>query len=448
MAYEGNGLAGKNSSTALLDPSHRSRTMSTALLLALLFFSTVISYIDRQVLSIAAPLLRSQFNMSNLDYSVVLFAFLLAYALFHPVMGRFMDWIGTRLGMAFAVILWSIAGLLHATAGGIWSLGFFRFLLGVGEAGNPPGCIKVIAEQIPGELRAFATGVFNAGSGTGAIIAPPLVAWLIIISSWRAAFLITGSLGFLWVLAWLLLYRPARLQAGANSLSKANVSTNATGLPWKSLLGYRQLWALMLARFLSDPAWYFYLFWLPEYLHSVRGLSLVQIGQYAWIPYLAADFGSLAGGWINTFFMRRGWSLNRARKVTMACSAACMPVCIAAASVSDVRAVIAFVSLATFAHQAWSANMLILPADLFPSRVVGSVYGLSGSSGSFGAMVFMLVIGWVVDHFSYAPIFITVGVMHPVALAVLFLMIPRIETVLTDRALPTRPGNSVSNGRT
>jgi ACS family hexuronate transporter-like MFS transporter len=445
VTRKGSALAGRNASIVLPDPSHLSGNTSIVLLLTLLLFSTTISYIDRQALSIAAPFLRSRFNMSNLNYSEVLFAFLLAYALFHPIMGRFIDWIGTRLGMALAIIFWSVASMLHATASGMWSFGFFRFLLGIGEAGNFPGCIKVVAEQIPADFRALATGVFNAGAGVGAIIAAPLVAWLIIISGWRATFLITGSLGFLWVLAWLLLYRLTRRQPEGKSVGKAKTpNEGAAVLPWKTLLGYRQVRGLMLARFITDPAWYFYLFWLPEYLHSARGFSLQQIGHFAWIPFLTANVGSLAGGWINTFFMRRGWSLNNARKVAMAGSAACMPLAIAAAYVSDAREAIAFVSLATFGHQAWSANVLTLPADLFPSRVVGSVYGLSGSSGSFGGMVFMLVIGGVVDHFSYAPVFVTVGVMHPVATAVLFLAIRRIELVHMNQALPTKGGKSVT----
>ncbi|MBZ5516563.1 MAG: MFS transporter, partial [Acidobacteriia bacterium] len=227
--------------------------------------------------------------------------------------------------------------------------------------------------------------------------------------------------------------------------SKSNDGTAA--LPWKALLGFRQVWALMLVRFISDPAWYFYLFWLPEYLHSVRGFSLQQIGYFAWIPFLTADFGSVAGGWINTFLMRRGWSLNKARKVAMAGSAACMPLAIAAAHVSDARIAIAFICLATFGQQAWSANIITLPADLFPSKVVASVYGLSALSSSFGAMVFMLLIGWVVDHFSYAPIFVTVGLMHPLAAAVVFVSIPRIELIRIDRTVPIRPEKLVSKQR-
>jgi ACS family hexuronate transporter-like MFS transporter len=432
-------LAGKNGSIAFQDPTHLSRKVSTVLLLALLLFSTTITYVDRQALSIAAPFLRAQFNMSNLNYSEVLIAFLLAYALFQPVMGRFIDWIGTRPGMALAAIFWSVASILHATAGSTFSFGVFRFLVGVGEAGNFPGCVKIVAEQIPAELRALATGVFNAGAGLGAIVAPPLVAWLIEIWGWQAAFLATGGIGFLWVLAWLLFYRPTRLQAGGKSLGKANTSNDgAAALPWKALLGYRQVRVLMAARFISDPAWYFYLFWLPDYLHSVRGFSLQQIGYFAWVPFLAAGLGSVAGGWISTFFMRSGWSLNKARKVAMGCSAACMPVAIVAANASDARTAIAFVSLATFAHQAWSANMITLPADLFPSKVVASVYGLTAFSSSFGGIAFMLVIGWVVDHFSYTPIFVAVSLMHPLAAAVLFLAIPRIEMVRIDRAVPIR----------
>ncbi len=198
---------------------------------------------------------------------------------------------------------------------------------------------------------------------------------------------------------------------------------------WTTLLGYRQLWALMMARLISDPAWYFYLFWIPEYLHSVRCFSLQQIGTLAWVPFLAADFGSVAGGWISAFLMRRGSSLNRARKIAMGACAACMPFTIAAAYVSHPSSAIALVSLATFAHQAWSANMITLPADLFPQKVVASAYGLTAFSSSIGGMMFMLVIGWVVDHFSYTWIFLTVGVMHPLAAVVLFVGIPHFQMV-------------------
>jgi MFS transporter, ACS family, hexuronate transporter len=428
VTCKGNNLAETSDSIALPARSHLSSGMQTVVLLALLLFLTTVSYIDRQVLSIAAPVLRTRFSMSDFNYSEVLSAFLVSYAFFQPVMGRFIDWIGTRVGLALGVIFWSAVSMLHATARSAFSFGVCRFMLGVGEAGNLPGCVRVVAEQVPAELRSLATGIFNVGAGLGAIVAPPLVAWLITTWGWQVAFLATGSIGFLWLPAWLLLYRPGRRSAEAGAVGNKREFNDETGsFSWITLLCDRRVWALAVARFISDPAWYFYLFWLPEYLHSARGFSLRQIGHFAWIPFLTADLGSVAGGSVSTYFLRRGWSLNKARKAVMGGSAACMPVAIAAATTSDPYTAIALVSVATFAHQAWSANMITLPADLFPSKVVATVSGLSGFSSSVGGMAFMLVIGWVVDHFSYVPIFIAVGVMHPLAATVLFLMIPQFE---------------------
>lgn len=446
MGYEG--LSVKETDNSHVGPvgnDHRGIT-PLVLLFALLLCSTTICYIDRQVLSISAPLLRTRFSMSNLGYSEVVFAFLLAYAIFSPLVGRLIDRIGTQLGLALAVIFWSIASMLHAMAIGPLSLGLFRFLLGVGEAGNFPACVKIVAEQVPSELRALATGVFNVGAGLGAVVAPPLVVWLILRWGWQASFLATGSIGLVWVLAWLLLHRSPWRPLSPGTLRRGSIESTAdtAGIPWTTLLGCRQVWVLMLTRFVSDPAWYFYLFWLPEYLHSVRGFSLEQIGSLAWIPFLSADAGSITGGWIGSLFMRKGWSLNKARKVAMGSFAACMPITVAAAYASRSSVVISLICLATFAHQAWSANIITLPADLFPPKAVGVVYGLTAFSSSIGGMIFMLVIGWVVDHYSYASIFLTVGLMHPLAAAVLFIMIPRLEMV-NAATLMARDGLSVGS---
>ena len=303
-------------------------------IVSLLFLATVINYVDRQTLSVLAPLLREQFHMSNTDYSRIVFAFLLAYMIMQSGSGRLMDRLGTRVGMALTVGWWSVAAMLHAAAGSVVSFGAFRFLLGMGEAGNWPGGVKAVSEWFPAKERAFATGFFNSGSTVGAIIAPPLVTWMALRWGWQSAFLMTGSLGFVWVVLWLLFYRSPQEHRWLGERERAYIlagqpATDVESAPkvrWVDLLGYRQVWGLVLARMMADPVWWFYVFWLPEYLKRDRNFSMIMIGYFAWIPFLTADIGCLTGGAISGWLIRRGCPVLKARKMVMCAGAAlCSP---------------------------------------------------------------------------------------------------------------------------
>lgn len=392
---------------------------------ALLFLATVINYVDRQTLSVLAPVLRDEFHMSNTDYSRILFAFLLAYMIMQSGSGRIMDWLGTRLGFSLTISWWSAAAMLHAMVNSVFSLGVCRLLLGLGEAGNWPGAVKAISEWFPPKERAFAIGLFNSGSTIGAMIAPPLVAWIALNWGWRTAFLVTGSLGFVWLVAWLILYRSPRqhpwitkdelqhIETGwAEEASKAGA---AESIRWTQLFRYKQVWGLVLARMLADPVWWFYVFWLPEYMRRERDFSLAMIGYFVWIPFLAADLGNIAGGALSGLLIKWGRAVLTARKIVMVVSAVLMMAGIPAVLAENAMAALALISLATFAYSAWAANILTLPADLFPQQIVASVSGLSGTGAAFGGMIFTLIVGAVVDRFSYVPVFVAAGLMPLVA---------------------------------
>jgi ACS family hexuronate transporter-like MFS transporter len=382
----------------------------------LLFLATIINYVDRQTLSVLAPSLRDQFRMSNTDYSRIVFAFLLAYTFGQSGSGKIMDWLGTRRGFSLTMVWWSVAAMLHATANSVLHFGLFRFLLGLGEAGNWPGGVKAVSEWFPARERAFAIGLFNSGSCLGAVVAPPLVAWIALEWSWRAAFLFTGSLGFLWLALWLALYRlpgehPWITRQEREHIERNSGAAEGTKVRWVELLGYKQVWGLVLARMLSDPVWWFYVFWLPEYLRRERNFSLAMIGYFAWIPFLTADAGNFVGGGISSYLIKRGWPVLRARKTVMFTSAAVMLAGLPAVLTGSPTLAVALISLATLAYSSWAANILTLPADLFPRAVVASVSGLSGTGAAIGGMIFTLVIGVVVDHFSYLPVFTAAALM-------------------------------------
>lgn len=383
----------------------------------LLFLATVINYIDRQTLSVLAPVLRDEFGMSNTDYSRIVSAFMLAYLIMQTGSGRIMDWLGTRRGFSLCIFWWSAAAMLHATARSALQFGFFRFLLGLGEAGNWPGAVKAISEWFPVRERAFAIGFFNSGSTLGAVIAPPLVAWLALTYGWREAFLITGCLGFFWLLLWLALYhlprehrwlRPAELEYIERGQQEEHV---AEKLRWRELFRFRQVWGLVLGRMLADPVWWFYVFWLPEYLKRERDFSLAMIGYFVWIPFLAADIGNLIGGAASGLLVKSGMPVLRARKAVMLASAFLMMSGIPAVLVDDAGMALALISVATFSYSTWAANILTLPADLFPQHIVASVSGLSGTGAATGGMIFTLIVGAVVDRFSYIPVFTAAGLM-------------------------------------
>jgi ACS family hexuronate transporter-like MFS transporter len=394
-------------------------------LAGLLLAATVINYLDRQTLSVLAPLLRDLFRMSNTDYSRVVFAFMLAYTVMQSGSGRILDGLGTRRGFSLTILWWSAAAMLHAAANSALHFGLCRFLLGLGEAGNWPGGVKAVSEWFPARERAFAIGLFNSGSCLGAVVAPPLVSWIALTWSWRVAFLLTGALGFLWLVAWVILYRRPEEHPWVTEEERAHILSDAEGaesgkVRWLELFRYRQAWGLVLARMLADPVWWFYVFWLPEYLRRERDFSLAMIGYFAWIPFLTADLGNFVGGGLSSWLVKRGWPVLRARKAVMFWSAAVMIVALPAVLTASGAWAVALISVATLAYSSWAANILTLPADLFPREVVASVSGLSGTGAGIGGMTFTLIVGAVVDRFSYVPVF-TAAALMPLAAATIIL---------------------------
>ena len=408
------------------------------LICGLLFFASTINYIDRQTISVLKPHLQGLFHWSESDYGWIVFAFQLAYAVMMVISGKAIDWLGTRAGFALAMVWWSIAAMAHAFCRNVFQFEAARFFLGAGEAANFPASIKSVAEWFPTRERALATGIFNSGTSIGAVVGTSIVAWLTLRWNWRVAFIFTGALGFFWLVAWLLLYQapgqhPWLSRRELEYISKDDAEREEGRQPpiaWGKILRYRQAWGFILPRFMTDPIWWFYIFWLPSYLEQGRGFTLKQIGSFAWIPLLASGFGGMAGGWLSGFWMKRGWSVNRARKCALVVVALLMPTGIAAVFAPTAWAALALISIAMAAHQGWSANFFTLASDLFPKRDVGSVVGLGGAAGAVGGMIIAPVAGYVLQlTHSYIPLFIIAGIMHPLAIVVLQLLIPKIEPV-------------------
>jgi ACS family hexuronate transporter-like MFS transporter len=405
----------------------------------LLSAAIAVSYLDRQALSVAIAAVQRDIPLSNTDFSQLQAAFLLAYAVMYAGGGALVDRLGTRRGLLVIMIAWSIASASHGLARGFGSLLVSRFLLGAGEGGGFPAATKAVAEWFPARERSLAMGVINAGTAAGAVIAPPLIAAVLGFASWRWVFFITGAVGLLWTVWWVRVYYPAashpRLPA-AERLELQEVLTlggrETASMPWTRLLSYTQVWGLVSAKFLSDAAWYFYLFWLPKYLYDARGFDIKEVGAYAWIPYAAAGVGCLLGGWFSGRLLRGGLSLNAARKVALGASAAVMPLIIFVTLVPTELAIVLF-SIAFFGQQSWSTLVMILPTDLFPRRIVASVAGLVGFGGAMGGVVFNLVAGRILDSgLGYGVVFSIVGTFHVIAFVVILITIRRIEPLLPD----------------
>jgi MFS transporter, ACS family, aldohexuronate transporter len=404
----------------------------------LLFMATTINYIDRQTIAVLKPYLQQIQHWSESDYGWIVFSFQLAYALMMLVSGKVIDWLGTRIGFALAMVWWSLAAMAHSFAGDAFQFGVARFFLGAGEAANFPASIKSVAEWFPKKERALATGIFNGGTNIGAWVGPLMVVWLVRTWSWREAFIFTGGLGFLWLLIWLIIYRlprrhawlaPGELAYIESDVDEANAD-KASPASWRKILAERKAWGFVLAKFMTDPIWWMYLFWLPSYLEQARGFSLALVGLTAGLPFLAADAGSIAGGWISSHLLNRGASVNRARKTAMAICAFSMPCGVAAVFASSPWLALALISVSLAAHQGWSANVFTLASDIFPKKDVGSVVGLGGAAGAVGGMCIAPVAGYILQFtHSYVPLFIIAGVMHPLAIILVHLIIPKIEPV-------------------
>jgi MFS transporter, ACS family, hexuronate transporter len=386
------------------------------LMIGFAFLATVVNYLDRQTLSVVAPLLGKEFHMSDETYGLILAAFMLAYTVMNGVSGPLLDRLGTRLGYALCVAWWSTAAVLHAFARGPWSLGACRFLLGMGEAGNWPAAVKVVAEWFPARQRALASGIFNSGAAVGAIVAPPVVAAIVLGLGWPAAFVAVGATGYLWLAGWwLLYYTPEHVRREAQAPPPP---------PWR-LLRTRFLASLTLSKIFLDPVWYFYIFWLPKYLASVHGMDTARIGKTFWIPFVTADLGNLIGGWVTGLLIARGLSVTVARKTMVALSALLMTAAIGAAYAPNVTWAILLVSVATFGYTSYNANALAFPADVFPKNMVGSIWGLASLGSGLGGMLFSWLSGCMIDRYGYTPVFIGYGIMPLVAaLIVLFCLGP------------------------
>jgi len=407
-------------------------------IVGLIFLATLINYIDRLTISVLAPVITHDLGLTNTEFGGIISWFLLAYTISQGLSGKLYDRVGTKLGFVCSIVLWSIAAMGHAFARGLASLSAFRFVLGLGEAGNWPGAAKTVAEWFPIRERAFGMAIFNSGAAIGSIVAPPLIVWMSLAYGWRTTFIATGALGFLWLALWLVFYEtPQRhrwlsekereiIRDGQDNNERAERSAAPK---WRELLRYRQVWAIVLSRFLTDPVWWLYISWLPKYLADARGFSLTKIGLFAWVPYVAADAGSLSGGWLSGFLIARGWSVDRARKIVILFAAALMPAGIFAAFAHDAMVALVLIGVVLFGFQVWINNVQTLPSDFFSDKAVASVAGLGGTGAGIGSMIFILGTGWVVDHFSYVPVLVTAGLLAPLGTLVLFALCGRIERV-------------------
>ncbi|MEP6944281.1 MAG: MFS transporter [Acidobacteriota bacterium] len=438
---------------------------------SLLFFAATVNYVDRQVIGILKPTLAGDFGWTELDYSWIVFSFQTAYAIGLLLAGKLMDKIGTKKGFALAIVIWSFAAIAHAWAIGIgtfsspvvapivaaivsgfnaissifgaapWTftlsvsvVGFMvaRFALGLGESGNFPASIKTVAEWFPKKERALATGIFNAGTNIGALATPLLVPMIVLAWGWYEAFIFTGVLGFIWLAFWLLIYKRPE---DHKSLSKAELAYIQSDPPeptarvsWRRLFPHRQTWAFGIGKFLTDPIWWVYLFWLPDFLHKKYQLDLTNFGIPLAVIYVIADLGSVGGGYMSSKMIKRGWSINRSRKTAMLiCALAVIPIVFASIT-SHLWVAVILIGIAAAAHQGWSANIFTLASDMFPKQAVGSVVGIGGMMGAVGGMVISPLVGWILDKTgSYLPIFAIAASAYLVALLVIQLLAPKLE---------------------
>jgi MFS transporter, ACS family, hexuronate transporter len=403
----------------------------------LLFAATTINYMDRQVLGVLAPELQKIIGWSEIEYGTIVTCFQAAYAIGLLAAGAVIDKLGTRLGYALAIALWSLSAMGHSLVSSVTGFGIARFFLGLGESGNFPAAIKTVAEWFPRKERALATGIFNAGSNIGAIVAPVAVPLIVIRFGWRASFLFTGLFSAMWLLAWLRTYRRPEdhpdLSASELAYIQGDTSESRKRIPWKRLLPHKQTWAFLLGKFLTDPIWWFFLNWLPKFLNTQHGLTLTELGMPLVTIYLAADIGSIGGGWLASHFLRQGWTPNRARKTAMlVCALAVVPI-VVASKVESLWSAVALISLATAAHQGWSANLFTLVSDMFPTRAVASVVGIGGFGGAIGSMLISTATGFLLQFTgSYYAVFLLAGGAYLTALGVIQWLAPNLEPARID----------------
>lgn len=417
----------------------------------LLFLAATVNYIDRQVIGILKPTLQGEFGWSEVDYADIVFSFQLAYAIGLVLAGRVMDKLGVKTGFSIAIVVWSLAAMAHAEAeiigvpaaavlsmfGMTYSVsvaGFMaaRFALGLGEAGNFPASIKSIAEWFPKRERALATGLFNSGTNVGALVTPLVVPWITLTWGWYWAFVVTGAIGFAWLVLWWFTYdhpdRHPRVSAAELAHIQADPPDSAVHIPWRTLLRHKQTWAFAIGKFMTDPIWWLYLFWIPDFFNRNHGINLTTIGPPLVAIYLIADGGSIGGGWLSSALIKRGWSVNAGRKMAMlVCALAVMPM-IFASGAKNMWVAVALIGIAAAAHQGWSANMFTMASDMFPRKAVGSVVGFGGMAGAVGGMLIAKLTGYILQATgSYVPVFLIAAFTYLTALAIIHLIVPRLE---------------------
>ena len=427
---------------------------------ALLFFAATINYVDRQVIGILKPTLQEEFGWTEIDYGWIVFAFQTAYAIGLLGIGRLMDRFGTKKGFSFSIVVWSLAAMAHAwavpigvvavsiigTIAAVFGyevsaavlsvsvIGFVvaRFALGIGEAGNFPASIKTVAEWFPKKERALATGIFNSGTNVGALATPLLVPLIVIYWGWYEAFIITGALGFIWLAFWLIIYRKPEEDPNLSPTELAYIQSDppepTARIPWARLFPHRQTWAFAIGKFMTDPIWWVYLFWLPDFLNKQHGLELKNFGLPLAIIYIIADVGSIGGGWISGALIKRGWSINAGRKIAMLiCALAVVPI-IFASTTSNLWVAVILIGIAAAAHQGWSANIFTTASDMFPKQAVGSVVGIGGMAGAIGGMFIAKLVAYILETTgSYVPIFAIAASAYLIALLIIHLLAPRLE---------------------
>ena len=402
---------------------------------ALLFFAITINYIDRLVFGVLKPVLEVEFGWSETDYADIVFWFQAAYAIGLLVVGRLMDRVGARWGMGLAIGFWSLAATVHAGASSVMQFAMARFALGLGESGGFPGAIKAVSEWFPKRERALATGIFNAGSNVGALLTPIVVPILVLTVGWRAAFIVTGLSGLALMAVWFFVYRRPQEHPKVSAEELAWIESDAPDEPggqmtWLQALKRREAWAFIVGKFLTDPVWWLFLFWLPDFFAKTYDLNLLTFGPPLVAVYLLADVGSVGGGWLSSRLIQRGWSVNRGRKTAMLICALCVTPISMAVFADNLLAAVAVIGLAAAAHQGWSANLFTLVSDTFPRRAVGTVVGLGGFAGAVGGMFIAKVAGWTLETTgSYVPLLAFASVTYLLALGIIHLLTPKLKTV-------------------
>ncbi len=389
----------------------------------LLFLSTFINYVDRQTLSVLAPVIQAELGISEVQYANILTGFLASYTVMYLGSGLLVDRWGARLALSVFIVWWSLANMSHAFVMGAFSLGLMRFLLGMGESGNFMAAFRAVSEWYPARERALVHGLIQGGAAIGAIVAPPLITAVLSSYGWRAAFLVTGAMGFVWLAFWLLFYHPPGSHPRITDEERAIVTAGAVepkgdseaSVKWSSLFQHPQIWGLLVSRFLSDPVWWFYLFWLPKYLVSQRGFTMADVGKFAWIPYLAADLGAIFGGWLSGRLIASGKPVLRARLMVMLPLALLMPAPLAIHRIESRNITLTLICVVMFAHMAWKTNQNTLTNDIFPRRLIGATSGLLAFGTGLGGTLFTWLTGHVVASFGYGAIFVVMGVLHPIS---------------------------------